>query len=302
MLEDDDPEPVVEVEPESASESEPEHLVAAAPAVQSGEVFRQGEDPYVTYGTPSPKVVHPEPSYSAPVPAPEPVYHAPTPEPVVVHHKHEEGILHAHGDLVHTHVGGDQYHKHQIGDPDLRDDGHEKEVKVIKTVVEKVPAYAPPTKVAKVEEPVQKAYAPVVYTPPPAPKPYVAPKEVTITKPKPSYLQEPSWLASWMGGLEKVPAPSLESLTKQYEPVKETRETGTYYSGYSRKWKKPIKPKPEPAPYTPYKPVVAEPKEYVKPTLNYERKQFPRVRPTRRTYERRNRNGYRNYDDDNYLQ
>ena len=154
MLEDDDPEPVVEVEPESASESEPEHLVAAAPAVQSGEVFRQGEDPYVTYGTPSPKVVHPEPSYSAPVPAPEPVYHAPTPEPKVVHHKHEEGILHAHGDLVHTHVGGDQYHKHQIGDPDLRDDGHEEEVKVIKTIVEKVPAYAPPTKVVNVEEPV----------------------------------------------------------------------------------------------------------------------------------------------------
>lgn len=148
MVEAEDPEPVVEAEPESAaeaepesaSESEPEHLVAAAPAVHSGEVFRQGEDPYVTYGTPSPKVVHPEPTYSAPVPAPEPVYHPPTPEPKVVHHKHEEGILHAHGDLVHTHVGGDQYHKHQIGDPDLRDDGHEKEVKVIKTIVEKVPA------------------------------------------------------------------------------------------------------------------------------------------------------------------
>ena len=108
----------------------------------------------MTYGAPSPKVVHPEPSYPEPVPEPEPVYHPPTPEPKVVHHKHEEGILHAHGDLVHTHVGGDQYHKHQIGDPDLRDDGHEPEVKVIKTVVEKVPAYAPPAKVVEVEEPV----------------------------------------------------------------------------------------------------------------------------------------------------
>jgi hypothetical protein len=42
VVEAEDPEPVVEVEPESASESEPEHLVAAAPAVQSGEVFHQG--------------------------------------------------------------------------------------------------------------------------------------------------------------------------------------------------------------------------------------------------------------------
>ena len=101
-----------------------------------------------------------------------------------------------------------------------------------------------------------------------------------------------------MGGLSEVPAPTL----KEVEPAKtEPEKTGTYYSGYSRSWKKPLKPKPEPAAYTPYKPATVEPKKYTAPTLNYERKQAPVAKPRRRTYERRNRNGYKNYDDDNYI-
>ena len=101
-----------------------------------------------------------------------------------------------------------------------------------------------------------------------------------------------------MGGLAEVPAPTL----KEVEPAKtEPEKTGTYYSGYSRSWKKPLKPKPEPAAYTPYKPATVEPKKYTAPTLNYEREAAPVVKPKRRTYERKNRNGYKNYDDDNYI-
>ena len=143
-------------------EPEPVAIVEAKPAVQSGEVFYEGEDPYVT-DEPTPNVtsddvhhdhdhghghVHAyesEPSYHAP--EPEPVYYSESSEsdhyhpPVQVHHDdhshghgHDEEILHAHGDLVHAHAGGDQYHKHLV-----EEEEEEEQIKVIKTPVEKAP-------------------------------------------------------------------------------------------------------------------------------------------------------------------
>ena len=96
-----------------------------------------------------------------------------------------------------------------------------------------------------------------------------------------------------------VPAPSLTSI----EPVKTPETGGSYYSGYKRSWKKPIKPAPvEPAPYTSYKPVVVEPKQYSKPVIEYDREPVKvREKPKRRPYKRRNRYGYEDYGDDNYL-
>ena len=138
--------------------AEPVAVLGTKPAVQSGEVFYEGEDPYVE-DEPTPNVTsddvhhdhghvhvhYSEESYHSP----EPVYvslssesdhyHAPTPAPVHVHHDdhghghgHGEPVLHAHGDLVHSHAGGDQYHKHQVEEL-------EEEVVVIKTPVEKTP-------------------------------------------------------------------------------------------------------------------------------------------------------------------
>ena len=125
--------------------------------------------------------------------------------------------------------------------------------------------------------------------------------KVELSTPKPSYKSsQPDWLTAWMGGLSKVPAPSLKEI-KEVDPPKKTESTGTYYSGYSRSWKRPIKPKPEPTPYTPYKPTVPEPKKYVQPTLNYERKEAEVEKPKIREYNRLNRKGYRNYKDDDYL-
>ena len=136
--------------------AEPVAVLGTKPAVQSGEVFYEGEDPYVK-DEPTPYVTsddvhhdhghvhvhYSEESYYAPEPEPVYVslssesdhYHAPTPAPVHVHHDdyghgHGEPVLHAHGDLVHSHVGGDQYHKHQVEEL-------EEEVAVIKTPVEK---------------------------------------------------------------------------------------------------------------------------------------------------------------------
>jgi hypothetical protein len=104
-----------------------------------------------------------------------------------------------------------------------------------------------------------------------------------------------------MGGLKTaVPAPSLLSL----EPVAKAESNGSYYSGYKRSWKKPIKPKPEePAPYTSYKPVEVVPaKPYTEPEITYERPK-PKVveKPKRRPYRRRNRYGYEGPEDENYL-
>lgn len=172
---------------------------------------------------------------------------------------------------------------------------------MIKSKVERVPAYAPPTKVVKV--------APPTYVAPPKPAlevapelaAYIAPVEVKLSTPKPSYKSTtPDWLTAWMGGLSTVPAPTLNAI-KEVDPPKNTDKSGTYYSGYSRSWKRPVKPKPEPAPYTPYKPAVPEPKKYVQPTLNYERKEATVEKPTRREYRRLNRSGYSNTPNDNYL-
>ena len=118
------------------------------------------------------------------------------------HHHHEEPVVHAHGDHIHSHAGGDSYHKHTVGEPVLGDDGHEPEIKVIKTKVVREPAYAPPAKAVEVVK--------VAYVAPPKPKfelsdefvGYAAPVKVELSPPKPTYKStQPDWLTAWMGGL-----------------------------------------------------------------------------------------------------
>ena len=129
--------------------------------------------------------------------------------------------------------------------------------------------------------------------------PYVAPEPVVIVEPTPVYKKKPDWLSSWATTLgNAVPAPTLTSI----EPVKTAETGGTYYSGYKRSWKKPVNKKPAPAPYTSYKPVVVEPKKYSTPVVEYKREPVKVIeKPKRRPYRRRNRHGYENYNDDNYL-
>ena len=93
------------------------------------------------------------------------------------------------------------------------------------------------------------------------------------------------WLGSF-GDMEITTTPAV----KRDVPKVET------YSGYQRKWSKPVNDKAaeKEAAITSYKAVNHEPKEYVEPETEMERpKPAPRVRPS---YRRRPKRGRRDPD------
>ena len=160
----------------------------ALPSVNSGEVFYEGEDPYVVRGDEHVRSrVHdtPSPGYVEPVVVHEPVYH----EPVVVKQAyvepdpyHEPPIVHNHGKDVHVHEGGDEYHKHIVGDPVIAD---YHEPPVVHHIAE--PAYVEPVVVHEpvYHEPVV-VHEPVYHEPVVVQKPaYVEPVVVH----KPAYVE-----------------------------------------------------------------------------------------------------------------
>jgi hypothetical protein len=98
---------------------------------------------------------------------------------------------------------------------------------------------------------------------------------------------KPDWMSGWLGSFD------TEIPTK---PVEKDIPKVDTYSGYKRKWSKPVNDKAaeKEAAITSFKAVNYEPKPYVEPAIDMERpKPAPRVRPS---YRRRPKRGTRDPD------